>query len=184
MRQQRGTCDATLQNYGLDLRNLLKVLGEDPARFDAESLRKFVLGRSQACGWAARDGAQNEGIPAEAGKAERVGRQRDWGSPGTVTDDPKKRPARKPQEQFCPGGQQSSTIPDNRFPRRTFLDAGSFGAREKFPYFARQKYPITTRSRGAVLVARKKPFCHRANHARTWCNTLAISRAPGDLTGN
>jgi integrase/recombinase XerD len=53
MRQQRGTCDATLQNYGLDLRNLLKVLGEDPARFDAESLRKFVLGRSQACGWAA-----------------------------------------------------------------------------------------------------------------------------------
>jgi site-specific recombinase XerD len=53
MRQQRGTCDATLQNYSLDLRNLLKVLGEDPARFDAQTLRKFVLERSQACGWAA-----------------------------------------------------------------------------------------------------------------------------------
>lgn len=53
MRQQRGTCDATLYNYGLDLRDLLKRFGEDPARFDAQSLRKFVLERSQQCGWAA-----------------------------------------------------------------------------------------------------------------------------------
>jgi site-specific recombinase XerD len=53
MRQQRGTCDATLYNYGLDLRDLLKSVGEDPARFDAQGLRKFVLERSQQCGWAA-----------------------------------------------------------------------------------------------------------------------------------
>jgi hypothetical protein len=32
MRQQRGTCDATLYNYSLHLRDLLKSLGEDPAR--------------------------------------------------------------------------------------------------------------------------------------------------------
>jgi integrase/recombinase XerD len=53
MRQQRGTCDATLYNYGLDLRDLLKDLGEDPARFPAQALRNFVLERTQRCGWAA-----------------------------------------------------------------------------------------------------------------------------------
>jgi len=53
MRRQRGTCDATLYNYGLDLRDLLKDLGEDPARFHAQALRKFVLERTQRCGWAA-----------------------------------------------------------------------------------------------------------------------------------
>lgn len=53
MRQQHGTCDATLYNYGLDLRALLKNLGEDPARFNAQALRNFVLERTQRCGWAA-----------------------------------------------------------------------------------------------------------------------------------
>jgi integrase/recombinase XerD len=53
MRQQRGTCDATLYNYGLDLRDLLKHIGEDPARFHAQVLRNFVLERTQRCGWAA-----------------------------------------------------------------------------------------------------------------------------------
>lgn len=53
MRQQRGTCDATLYNYGLDLRVLLKDLGEDPVRFHAQVLRNFVLERTQRCGWAA-----------------------------------------------------------------------------------------------------------------------------------
>lgn len=52
MRQQRGTCDATLCNYGLDLRDMLKKLGEDPARFHAQALRSFVLERTQRCGWA------------------------------------------------------------------------------------------------------------------------------------
>jgi site-specific recombinase XerD len=51
MQQQRGTCDVTLDNYGFDLRDLLKSLGEDPTKFDAKSLRKFVLQRSQKCGW-------------------------------------------------------------------------------------------------------------------------------------
>jgi site-specific recombinase XerD len=53
MRQQRGTCNATLYNYGLDLRDLLKNLGEDPARFHAQALRNFVLERTRRCGWAA-----------------------------------------------------------------------------------------------------------------------------------
>jgi site-specific recombinase XerD len=51
MQQQRGTCDATLYHYGLDVRDLLKSLGEEPTKFDAKSLRKFVLERSQQCGW-------------------------------------------------------------------------------------------------------------------------------------
>lgn len=51
MRQQRGTCDDTVKNYCLDLRELLKKLGEDPAKFDARNLRKFVLERSQRHGW-------------------------------------------------------------------------------------------------------------------------------------
>ena len=53
MRQQRGTCDATLYNYGLDLRDLLKDIGENPAAFHAQMLRNFVLERTQRCGWAA-----------------------------------------------------------------------------------------------------------------------------------
>jgi site-specific recombinase XerD len=51
MQQQRGTCDATLYNYGLDLRALLKSLGEDPAKFGAKCLREFVLERGQQGGW-------------------------------------------------------------------------------------------------------------------------------------
>jgi integrase/recombinase XerD len=53
MRQQRGACEATLYNYNLHLRDLLTNLGEDPARFDAQSLRQFILDTSQRCGWAA-----------------------------------------------------------------------------------------------------------------------------------
>jgi len=53
MRQQRGTCDATLCHYRIHLRELLKSLGEDPCRFDAHHLRQFVLDTSQRCGWAA-----------------------------------------------------------------------------------------------------------------------------------
>jgi site-specific recombinase XerD len=53
MRQQRGTGDPTLYNYGFALRDLLKSLGEDPGKFDAQSLRKFILERSQQYGWSA-----------------------------------------------------------------------------------------------------------------------------------
>ena len=53
MHQQRGTSDLTLYNYSLSIRDLLKRLGEDPVRFDARSLRQFVLEKSQHSGWAA-----------------------------------------------------------------------------------------------------------------------------------
>jgi len=53
MRRQRGTSDLTLYNYSLSIRDLLKRLGEDPVRFDARSLRQFVLEKSQKSGWAA-----------------------------------------------------------------------------------------------------------------------------------
>jgi site-specific recombinase XerD len=52
MRQQRGTCDFTLYNYSLSLRDLLKRFGEDPGSLDAKNLRQFVLEKSQQCGWA------------------------------------------------------------------------------------------------------------------------------------
>jgi len=53
MRQQRGTADSTLYNYSIPLRDLLKRIGEDPQRLDAQCLRQFVLERSRGCGWAA-----------------------------------------------------------------------------------------------------------------------------------
>jgi len=53
MRQQRGTTDPTLYNYSLSIRDLLKHLGENPVRFDAKSLRQFVLEKSQQSGRAA-----------------------------------------------------------------------------------------------------------------------------------
>lgn len=53
MRQRRGTSDPTLYNYSLPIRDLLKSLGADPGKFDAQSLRKFILEKSRQCGWAA-----------------------------------------------------------------------------------------------------------------------------------
>ena len=53
MRQQRGTSDRTLYNYSISIRILLKRFGEDPGRYDAQSLREFVLENSQKRGWAA-----------------------------------------------------------------------------------------------------------------------------------
>jgi len=52
MRQQRGTSDRSLFKYNIPLRDLLKRIGEDPGRLDAEGLRQVVLERSQKCGWA------------------------------------------------------------------------------------------------------------------------------------
>lgn len=53
MREQRGTCEATLSNYGRHIRKLLTQLGEEPSRFEARSLRRFVLENGRASGWAA-----------------------------------------------------------------------------------------------------------------------------------
>ncbi len=50
MHQQRGTCQSTLEDYSRPILDLLKRLGEDPARFDAQSLRQFVLQRRQRGG--------------------------------------------------------------------------------------------------------------------------------------
>jgi site-specific recombinase XerD len=53
MRQQRGTCDETLSNYGIHLRALLKQVGGEPSRFNASLLREFVLERHRSWGWGA-----------------------------------------------------------------------------------------------------------------------------------
>ena len=53
MQEQRGTCETTLSNYARPIRALLAGLGEDPSRLDARSLRRFVLERNRASGWAA-----------------------------------------------------------------------------------------------------------------------------------
>lgn len=53
MQQQRGTCDSTLSNYGIHICELLRRVGEEPARWDARGLREFVMEGSQTCGWAA-----------------------------------------------------------------------------------------------------------------------------------
>jgi site-specific recombinase XerD len=50
MRQQRGTSDVTLNRYSHSIRLWLKRHGENPTRFDAQSLRQFVLNRSQQSG--------------------------------------------------------------------------------------------------------------------------------------
>lgn len=50
MRVNRNVGEATLYNYGLAVRDLLKAMGDDPSRFDAQGLRRFVLDRSRRCG--------------------------------------------------------------------------------------------------------------------------------------
>jgi integrase/recombinase XerD len=53
MRQQRGTCESTVDNYGIHIRELLRQVGEEPAKLDARGLRQFVMEGSHTCGWAA-----------------------------------------------------------------------------------------------------------------------------------
>jgi site-specific recombinase XerD len=53
MHQQRGTCESTLANYAVHLRELLTRLGDQPGTWNAQSLRQFVLEGSRTCGWAA-----------------------------------------------------------------------------------------------------------------------------------
>jgi len=54
MRQQRGTCNASLCNYSYSIRDLLKTLGDDPHQFGAQRLRNFVLERCRRSGPGAR----------------------------------------------------------------------------------------------------------------------------------
>lgn len=53
MHQQRGTCESTLDNYGIHIRELLTRVGEKPDTLDARTLRQFVMEGSRTCGWAA-----------------------------------------------------------------------------------------------------------------------------------
>jgi len=50
MRVNRNIGQACLYNYSLAIRDLLHVMGDDPSRFDAQGIRKFVLNRSRSCG--------------------------------------------------------------------------------------------------------------------------------------
>lgn len=51
MRQQRGTCDATVSEYNPFVRELLEHIGE-PSRLSASMLREFVIEKHRSCGWA------------------------------------------------------------------------------------------------------------------------------------
>lgn len=53
MRDQRGSTDGTLSNYGRSIRELIRLNGEDPSKLTARFLRQFVMERSQHLGWAA-----------------------------------------------------------------------------------------------------------------------------------
>lgn len=50
MKTHRGTTDATLKGYRLTIIDLLQTLGERPERFEAKSLRAFVLDRTEQKG--------------------------------------------------------------------------------------------------------------------------------------
>jgi site-specific recombinase XerD len=53
MRQQRGTCDKTLNKYKTTVNGLVRCLGDDPNKYNARNLREFLLKASKDCGWAA-----------------------------------------------------------------------------------------------------------------------------------
>ncbi len=48
MRQQRGTCAATLAKYDRPIHNLLRQVGDVPSRWDVHQIRAFVLEQSQS----------------------------------------------------------------------------------------------------------------------------------------
>jgi integrase/recombinase XerD len=47
MQTQRGTTEATLNNYRLPLLDLLQTLGDQPEQFEAKALRDFILDRAR-----------------------------------------------------------------------------------------------------------------------------------------
>jgi site-specific recombinase XerD len=47
---QRGTTEATLNTYRLPLIDLIHTLGDQPARYEAKTLRNFILERANRCG--------------------------------------------------------------------------------------------------------------------------------------
>jgi integrase/recombinase XerD len=47
MRCQRGSQERTLHQYGVVIKEVLRVLGTDPCRYDAESIRAFILSRTK-----------------------------------------------------------------------------------------------------------------------------------------
>ena len=53
MRRERGACDATSSAYAPSIREFLGQFGEKPSRWDAHSLRSFVLQKSRVGGCAA-----------------------------------------------------------------------------------------------------------------------------------
>ena len=50
MRVNRNISEATLYNYSLAVRDLLRAMGDDPSCYDAQRLRSFVLKQSSHCG--------------------------------------------------------------------------------------------------------------------------------------
>jgi site-specific recombinase XerD len=50
MRTQRGTTEATLNNYRLTLIDLIHTLGEQPDQYEAKTLRNFILERANRWG--------------------------------------------------------------------------------------------------------------------------------------
>jgi site-specific recombinase XerD len=53
MQDQRGSADGTLSNYTRPIRELIRLIGDDPGKLTARFLRQFVMERSQQVGWAA-----------------------------------------------------------------------------------------------------------------------------------
>jgi len=47
MKCQRGTQENTLRAYGRVVKDALDNLGDDPSRYDAASIRTFILGRTK-----------------------------------------------------------------------------------------------------------------------------------------
>jgi integrase/recombinase XerD len=47
MRSQRGTQESTLHRYSVVIMNALEALGADPGRYDAESIRNFILSQTR-----------------------------------------------------------------------------------------------------------------------------------------
>lgn len=52
MRENRGTSERTLYNYGRPIGELIRRFGEDPSTLGARRLRNFVLEQSRSTGWA------------------------------------------------------------------------------------------------------------------------------------
>ncbi len=194
MRQQRSTGERTLHNYSMWIAGFLRCLGENPHKFDAQSLRAFVLETNRpSCNRGAQTDQRDRAVLlllARLGlRAGDVAHLRlgdiDWQGAWIAVSGKSKRQTRLPLTQEV-GDAIAAYLQDGR--PRTNADAlfvrahaptrafTNYGAVSKIVARAMQRAGVTCPSRGAAHVLRHSVATSMLRHGASLQDIAAILR--------